>query len=128
MTGRSERIAALRRLLEARIVLLDGAMGTMIQRAQPDEADYRGERFSSWPRDLKGANDLLTLTKPELIASIHRGYLDAGADVIETNTFNANAPSLGDYGLQGLVYEINFEAARLLSNEDVAAGDVTHCG
>jgi 5-methyltetrahydrofolate--homocysteine methyltransferase len=113
VTGRSERIAALRRMLEARIVLLDGAMGTMIQRAQPDEADYRGVRFSSWPRDLKGANDLLTLTKPELIASIHRGYLDAGADVIETNTFNANAPSLGDYGLQGLVYEINFEAARL---------------
>jgi 5-methyltetrahydrofolate--homocysteine methyltransferase len=110
---RARRIAAFKQLLAERIVVLDGAMGTMIQRARPDEAAYRGERFREWKRDLKGANDLLVLTQPELIARIHREYLEAGADVIETNTFNSNSTSLDDYGLGSLVHELNYEAARL---------------
>ncbi|MCZ8131864.1 MAG: methionine synthase [Steroidobacteraceae bacterium] len=110
---RAVRVEAFRRLLDERIAILDGAMGTMIQRAKPDEAAYRGERFRDWPRDLKGANDLLVLTQPDLIARIHREYLEAGADVIETNTFNATSISLADYGLESLVRELNFEAARL---------------
>ncbi|MCC7198922.1 MAG: homocysteine S-methyltransferase family protein, partial [Gammaproteobacteria bacterium] len=110
---RAERTAAFRRLLGERILVLDGAMGTMIQRHKLDEAAYRGERFAAWPSDLKGANDLLTLTQPAIIAGIHRQYLEAGADIVETNTFNCNAPSLGDYGLEGLVGELNREAARL---------------
>jgi len=111
--ARSERVAAFRRLLGERILVLDGAMGTMIQRRRLTEADYRGERFARSDRDLKGANDLLTLTQPGVIAAIHREYLEAGADIVETNTFNANAPSLADYGLEDLVGEINLEAARL---------------
>ncbi len=106
-------MSALRQALGERILVLDGAMGTMIQRARLADADYRGKRFADWPRDLKGANDLLSLTKPDLIAAIHREYLQAGADIIETNTFNASAPSLADYGLQGLVAEINFASARI---------------
>ncbi|MBM2853432.1 MAG: 5-methyltetrahydrofolate--homocysteine methyltransferase [Steroidobacteraceae bacterium] len=106
-------MSALRQALGERILVLDGAMGTMIQRARLADADYRGKRFADWPRDLKGANDLLSLTKPGLIAAIHREYLQAGADIIETNTFNASAPSLADYGLQGLVAEINFASARI---------------
>ena len=100
--SREERIAGFRRLLGERILVLDGAMGTMIQQRGLQEADYRGERFRGWDRDLKGANDLLTLTRPDVIGDIHRLYLEAGADVVETNTFNANAPSLGDYGLEAL--------------------------
>ena len=101
----------------AGILVLDGAMGTAIQRDRPDEADYRGERFADWPSDVQGNNDLLTLTQPEIIAAIHREYLEAGADIIETNTFNANAISLADYGMQELAYELNFEAARLARRE-----------
>lgn len=107
----------LTRALETRIVILDGAMGTAIQRDRPDEAGYRGERFADWPSDLIGNNDLLTLTQPEIIAGIHREYLQAGADIIETNTFNANAVSLADYGLQELAYELNHESARLARHE-----------
>ncbi|MCB0894567.1 MAG: methionine synthase [Nocardioidaceae bacterium] len=103
----------LRRALRERILVIDGAMGTAIQRDRPDEAGYRGERFADWPQDLVGNNDLLTLTQPEIIASIHREYLESGADLIETNTFNANAVSLADYGMQDLAYELNLEAARL---------------
>jgi len=123
MTDRTQRVAAFRRLLGERILVLDGAMGTMIQRRGLGESDYRGERFAGWGRDLKGANDLLTLTRPDVIAAIHREYLEAGADVIETNTFNANAPSLGDYGLEELVRELNLEAARLARRvaDEVAA-------
>ncbi len=99
-SSRESRIAALRAALAERILVLDGAMGTMIQRARLGAADYHGERFAGWPRDLKGANDLLSLTRPDLIAAIHREYLEAGADIIETNTFNASAPSLADYGLE----------------------------
>ena len=100
-------------LLRERILVIDGAMGTAIQRDRPSEAGYRGERFADWPSDLQGNNDLLTLTQPDIIATIHREYLEAGADIIETNTFNANAVSLSDYGMQELAYELNFEAARL---------------
>ncbi|MBZ5739886.1 methionine synthase [Nocardioides mangrovi] len=107
----------LTRALGERIMVLDGAMGTAIQRDRPDEAGYRGDRFADWPSDLVGNNDLLTLTQPEIIAGIHREYLEAGADIIETNTFNANAVSLSDYGMAELAYELNLEAARLARRE-----------
>jgi 5-methyltetrahydrofolate--homocysteine methyltransferase len=110
---RPDATEALTAILRERIVVLDGAMGTAFQRNRPSEADYRGERFADWPSDLQGNNDLLSLTQPELVASIHREYLDAGADIIETNTFNATAVSLSDYGLQDLAYELNLESARL---------------
>ena len=110
---REQRINALMELLEQRIVMLDGAMGTMIQGYGLAEEDYRGDRFSDWQRDLKGNNDLLTLTRPAVIREIHRGFLEAGADVIETNTFNANAPSMADYGMEDLVAELNRAAAQL---------------
>ncbi len=104
----------LRRVLAERILVIDGAMGTAIQRDRPDEAGYRGERFKDWTgEDLQGNNDLLTITQPAIIEGIHREYLLAGADVIETNTFNANAISLADYGLEELAYELNLESARL---------------
>ena len=103
----------LEQLLEERILILDGAMGTMIQRYQLDEAGYRGERFREWPTDLKGNNDLLSLTQPQIISDIHKAYLDVGADIIETNTFNSTTVSMADYGMQDLVYEINLASARL---------------
>ena len=100
-------------LLTKRLLVLDGAMGTMIQRHQLQEADFRGDRFGAHPRDLKGNSDVLVLTRPDVIAGIHREYLDAGADIIETNSFNAQAISQADYALEPLVYEINLAAARL---------------
>jgi 5-methyltetrahydrofolate--homocysteine methyltransferase len=108
-----ERAAALRQLFAERIVILDGAMGTMIQKHKLDEAAFRGERFKAWPHDLKGCNDLLVLTKPELIEDIHRQFLEAGADIVATNTFNATSLSLADYHLEELVYELNREAVKL---------------
>ncbi|MDH3440889.1 MAG: methionine synthase, partial [Gammaproteobacteria bacterium] len=99
--------------LDERILLLDGAMGTSIQGYGLTESDYRGERFADWTSDLKGNNDLLSLTRPELIQDIHRSFLDAGADILETNTFNANAPSMGDYGMASLVAELNAAAATI---------------
>ncbi|WP_279235594.1 methionine synthase [Nocardioides sp. SR21] len=116
----------LTRSLEERIMVLDGAMGTAIQRDRPDEAGYRGERFQDWPSDLIGNNDLLTLTQPDIIAGIHREYLEAGADIIETNTFNANAVSLADYGMQDLAYELNYEAARLARRAADEVGTPEH--
>src|SRR5580692_9014619 len=110
---RAQRLEEFRRLLLQRILVLDGAMGTMIQASKPDEAAYRGQRFRDWPSDLKGNNDLLTLTQPALIRDIHGKYLAAGADIIETNTFNSSAPSLSDYRMEGLVTELNLSAARL---------------
>ncbi len=100
-------------LLAERILFLDGAMGTMIQRHKLGETDYRGERFADWPSDLKGNNDLLVLTQPHIIADIHRQYLEAGADILETNTFNATRVAMADYGMEELSYEINVAAARL---------------
>ena len=114
---RPDATEALTAVLRERILVIDGAMGTAIQRDRPDEAGYRGERFADWPTDLQGNNDLLTLTQPEIVAAIHREYLEAGADVIETNTFNANAISLSDYGMADLAHELNFESARLARRE-----------
>ena len=96
-----------------RIVILDGAMGTMIQQHKLDEAAYRGERYAAWHRDLKGCNDLLVLTRPEVIGDIHREFIEAGADIVSTNTFNATSIALADYGLESLVYELNRDAAQL---------------
>src|ERR1017187_3705244 len=97
---RPERTRELERLLRERIVILDGAMGTMIQTYKLDEAAFRGERFKDWPQDLKGNNDLLSLTQPQIIQAIHRQYLEAGADIIESNTFNSTTISLSDYKLE----------------------------
>src|SRR5438094_290489 len=105
--------ARLEALLAARILLLDGAMGTMIQRARLAEEDYRGQRFRDWGRELKGNNDLLSLTQPALVRDIHAQYLQAGADIIETNTFNSTAVALADYGMQSLARELNRAAAEL---------------
>jgi 5-methyltetrahydrofolate--homocysteine methyltransferase len=110
---RTQRIAEFHRLLRERILVLDGAMGTMIQKHRLDEAAYRGERFRDWKSDIKGNNDLLTLTRPQVIEAIHDQYLAAGADIIETNTFNSIAPSQGDYHMEALVGELNLEAAKL---------------
>jgi 5-methyltetrahydrofolate--homocysteine methyltransferase len=110
---RPDRTAELRALLDRRIAILDGAMGTLIQSHRLPESAFRGERFADWPVDLAGANDLLVLTQPEFVGGLHRQYLAAGADIIETNTFNANAPSLGDYRLEPLAYELNVAAALL---------------
>ncbi len=110
---REERLSELEPLLARRILVLDGAMGTMIQSYGLEELDYRGERFANWPRDLKGNNDLLSLTQPSIIRAIHAAYLDAGADIVETNSFNSTAISLSDYGMEDLVYELNRASARL---------------
>ncbi|WP_458316318.1 methionine synthase [Mycolicibacterium brisbanense] len=99
--------------LRRRIMVIDGAMGTAIQRDRPDEAGYRGERFKDWPSPVQGNNDLLNLTQPHIIEGIHREYLEAGADILETNTFNANAVSLSDYDMQELSYELNYAGAVL---------------
>ena len=113
ISARVERLAQLEKRLDTRILMLDGAMGTMIQRYQLSEADYRGERFKDWKSDVKGNNDLLVLTQPKIISDIHRAYLDAGSDIIETNTFNSTAISMSDYGMQSFAYELNREGARL---------------
>ena len=105
--------AQLSALMAERILILDGAMGTMIQRHRLDEAAYRGERFADWPSDLKGNNDLLAITQPQVIRGIHEQYLEAGADIIETNTFNGTRVSMSDYGMQDLAHEINLAATRL---------------
>lgn len=109
----SKRIEQLHRLLEERILILDGAMGTMIQQVKLSEEDFRGERFKDHEHDLKGNNDLLVLTQPELIADIHRKYYAAGADMVETNTFNSQSVSQADYKLADLAYELNVAAAKL---------------
>jgi 5-methyltetrahydrofolate--homocysteine methyltransferase len=111
--NRVETERLLRSLLRQRILVLDGAMGTMIQAHRLEEEGYRGTRFADWSRPLKGNNDLLTLTQPEIIRDIHVAYLEAGADIIETNTFNSTAISQADYGMESLVYELNREGARI---------------
>ncbi|WP_434771197.1 methionine synthase [Pseudomonas entomophila] len=113
MSDRSARYHALQHALKARILILDGGMGTMIQSYRLEEADYRGTRFADWPSDVKGNNDLLLLTQPDVIAAIEKAYLDAGADILETNTFNATQISQADYGMESLVYELNVEGARI---------------
>ncbi|MDB6009222.1 MAG: methionine synthase [Gammaproteobacteria bacterium] len=110
---RRTRLERLKKLLEERIVFLDGAMGTMIQQHRLDERGYRGERFRNHGRDLKGNNDILTLSRPDIVGGIHRAYLEAGSDIIETNTFNSNSISQADYGTEALVPELNYRAASL---------------
>ena len=102
-------------LLKNKILTIDGAMGTMVQSFELDESDFRGDRFSDYKSDLKGNNDVLVLTQPELVSKIHRAYFDSGADIVETNTFSANAISQSDYGLESEVYNINYEAAKIAS-------------
>jgi len=110
---KNEIAKLLDKVASERVLIIDGAMGTMIQRHKLAEADYRGERFKDWPRDVKGNNDLLALTQPRIIQDIHEQYLEAGADIIETNTFNAQKISMADYGMEELAAEINVAAARL---------------
>jgi 5-methyltetrahydrofolate--homocysteine methyltransferase len=109
----SSLLARLTNILQERILILDGAMGTMIQRHKLTEEQYRGARFKDYPRDVKGNNELLSITQPHIIKGIYSEYLEAGSDIIETNTFNANAVSQGDYAMQSLVYEMNVQAAKL---------------
>src|SRR5271165_6270790 len=114
----------IREALKERILVIDGAMGTMIQRHKLEEKDYRGERFADWPSDLKGNNDLLCLTQPAIIEDIHRQYLEAGADIIETNTFNSQAISMADYHMEDLAYELSkagAECARRAADSVMAA-------
>lgn len=103
----------LNQILQDRILILDGAMGTMLQRYNFSEEDFRGERFKDYPSSLKGNNDLLSLTQPQAIAEIHRQYFEAGADIVETNTFSSTTIAMGDYNLEDLVYELNFESAKI---------------
>ncbi|GLH31618.1 methionine synthase [Pseudomonas sp. TWI672] len=113
MSDRSARLQALQHALNERILILDGGMGTMIQSYRLEEHDYRGTRFADWPSDVKGNNDLLLLSRPDVIAAIEKAYLDAGADILETNTFNATQISQADYGMESLVYELNVQGARI---------------
>src|SRR5882672_8756505 len=106
----------IRKELEKRILIIDGAMGTMIQRYKLAEADYRGERFKDWHKDVKGNNDLLSITQPQIIEEIHGQYLEAGADIIETNTFSSTSIAQADYDMQSLAYELNVAAAKCARN------------
>jgi len=115
----------LSRLAASRILVLDGAMGTMIQRLKLSEADFRGERFKDWPRDLKGNNDLLILTMPDAVEAIHRQYFEAGADIVETNTFSSTSIAQADYGMEALAYELNYEGARIARRAAEAVGKAT---
>lgn len=103
----------LKQALQNRILVLDGAMGTMLQRYNFSEEDYRGERFKEYPTSLKGNNDLLSLTQPQAIADVHRKYFEAGADIVETNTFSGTTIGMADYNMEDLVYELNFESAKI---------------
>ena len=113
MKNSEGRFQELKSLIKRRIVVLDGAMGTMIQQHKLEESDFRGTQFANHSCDVKGNNDLLAITQPDLIASIHQQYIEAGADIIETNTFNSNAISMADYEMENLSAEINYAAAKL---------------
>ncbi|UOY07632.1 homocysteine S-methyltransferase family protein [Muricauda sp. SCSIO 64092] len=106
-------MSRIKSLLEERILILDGAMGTMLQRYKFTEEDFRGDRFKDWPHPLQGNNDLLSLTQPDAIAEVHRKYFEAGADIVETNTFSGTTIAMADYGMEELVYELNYESARI---------------
>ncbi|WP_298248242.1 homocysteine S-methyltransferase family protein [uncultured Christiangramia sp.] len=118
-------MSKLEELLSQKILILDGAMGTMLQEYKFSEEDFRGKRFADWPVSLKGNNDLLSLTQPEAIATIHRKYFDAGADIVETNTFSGTTIAMADYQMEDFVYELNFESARIAKGvaEQVTAED-----
>jgi 5-methyltetrahydrofolate--homocysteine methyltransferase len=113
VSNHQNTLATLQKLLSERIVIIDGAMGTTLQRYNLDEAAYRGERFADWPQDLKGNHDVLCLTQPQVVEDVHRAYLEAGAEIIETNTFNAQSVSLAEFKMEALAYEINVAAAQL---------------
>jgi 5-methyltetrahydrofolate--homocysteine methyltransferase len=123
---RPDATAELTELLRRRILVIDGAMGTMIQRFAPGETEYRGERFRDWPSDVKGNSDLLVLTQPEMVRTIQEEYLRAGADIIETNTFSATRIAQADFGMQELAYELNYEGARLARQAADAVGTPDH--
>jgi 5-methyltetrahydrofolate--homocysteine methyltransferase len=110
---RNNAEALIRAAAAKRVLVLDGAMGTMIQELKLSEAEFRGPRFKGWPRDLKGNNDLLVITQPEAIEAIHREYFEAGADIVETNTFSSTSIAQADYGMEAIAYELNYEGARL---------------
>ncbi|MGZ4089697.1 MAG: homocysteine S-methyltransferase family protein, partial [Bacteroidia bacterium] len=103
----------IRKELEKRVLVIDGAMGTMIQQYKLEEKDYRGKRFADWHKDVKGNNDLLSITRPDIIKAIHKEYLKAGADIIETNTFSGTTIAMADYDMQEFVYELNYESAKV---------------
>lgn len=107
------KMSIIQKALQQRILVLDGAMGTMLQRYNFSEEDFRGERFKDYPSSLKGNNDLLTLTQPQAIADIHRKYFEAGADIVETNTFSGTTIAMADYNMEDLVYELNYESAKI---------------
>src|SRR5215210_3054704 len=113
--------------LKERILIIDGAMGTMIQRHKLEEADYRGERFKDWHTDVKGNNDLLNITQPEIIVGIHKEYLEAGADILETNTFSSTRIAMADYDMQAFAYELNVAGAQCARKaiEQFTAGQET---
>ena len=113
MNTASNKVDLLERLLRERILILDGAMGTMIQSHALDEIGFRGERFKDWKCDLQGNNDLLSLTQPEIIQAIHRQYFEAGADIAETNTFSGTTIAQADYHLEDIVYELNYQSAKI---------------
>jgi len=113
MTTQNKSAEAFEQAAQERILIMDGAMGTMIQRYKLDEAGYRGERFKDWGQDVKGNNDLLVLSQPDIIYDIHSAYFEAGADLAETNTFNAQTISMADYGMEELSFELNVEAAKI---------------
>lgn len=131
MTTRQQRIDKLQNDIEERIIILDGAMGTMIQGYGLDEADFRGDRFADHSSDVKGNNELLSLTRPDVIEDIHGAFFEAGADIVETNTFGANAISQADYDLEDIVYELNLESARIARSaadqaEKMTPGRICH--
>ena len=111
--------------LKKRILIIDGAMGTMIQRHKLEEKDYRGQRFKDWPSDVKGNNDLLNITQPDIIIGIHKEYLEAGADIIETNTFSSTTIAMADYDMQSLAYELNVAAAQVAGTYTSGTFNVT---
>ena len=113
MNSETDNMKDIKEILQERILVLDGAMGTMLQRYKFTEADFRGERFKDWKSPLQGNNDLLSLTQPEAIAEVHRKYFAAGADIVETNTFSGTTIAMADYYMEELVYELNFESARI---------------
>ena len=131
MITQSNRIERLQQLLRERIVIIDGAMGTTIQQYKLTEEQFRGDRFRDWRgKDLKGNNELLNLTQPQIIQEIHRRYFEAGADIAETNTFNGQFISLADYGMESLAYELSFagaQCARRAADEVMSAQPGRHC-
>ena len=126
MSDLQQRFEQLNDLLEQRIVFLDGAMGTMIQGYDLAEADYRGDRFADSEIELKGNHDLLSITRADIIREIHTEFLNAGADVIETNSFNSTAPALADYGLETCVAELNLASAQLSRSVADEVGEATN--